>query len=255
MAAVMLIEVEAIRLMPRETTAHRQLFSNGQNEPDTLHMPGARVEGFEEFMALIEIPNGYNSGTAAGPGRGRFAVIGEPIVAVDLINTGAVPGSPLADDLLSADRGAEAWWRIEGTRVPPGDLPDTRALRRLRSALRDIIEALVDDRPVPKASVSELNFFMVSAPAGTRLVLSPAGLRAETYWHREFGGNPRLAFIATQAAAFLSDPSQVRRLRRCANPACSMIFIAVNPRRSWCAPGICGNRVRVARHHRRAGGV
>ena len=58
----------------------------------------------------------------------------------------------------------------------------------------------------------------------------------------------------TQAAEFLSDPSQVRRLRRCANPACSVIFIAVNPRRSWCAPGICGNRVRVARHHRRAGG-
>jgi predicted RNA-binding Zn ribbon-like protein len=215
----------------------------------------ARVEGFEEFMALIEIPNVYNSDTAAGPGRGRFAVIGEPIVAVDLINTVAAPGSPAGDDLLSTDRGAEAWWRIERARVPPGDLPETRALRRLRSALRDMIEALVDDRPVPKASVYELNFFMLSAPASTQLALTAEGLYRETHWHREFGGNPRLAFIATQAAEFLSDPSQVRRLRRCANPACSMIFIAVNPRRSWCAPGICGNRVRVARHHRRAGGV
>jgi predicted RNA-binding Zn ribbon-like protein len=215
----------------------------------------ARVEGFEEFMALIEIPNVYNSDTAAGPGRGRFAVIGEPIVAVDLINTVAAPGSPAGDDLLSTDRGAEAWWRIERARVPPGDPPETRALRRLRSALRDMIEALVDDRPVPKASVSELNFFTQSAPASTRLAMTTEGLCRETHWHREFGGNPRLAFIATQAAEFLSDPSQVRRLRRCANPACSMIFIAVNPRRSWCAPGICGNRVRVARHHRRAGGV
>lgn len=62
-------------------------------------------------------------------------------------------------------RGAQAWWRIEGERVPPGDLPETRALRRLRSALRDMIEAPVDDRPAPKASVSELNFFMQSAPA------------------------------------------------------------------------------------------
>ena len=217
--------------------------------------PGQGVEGFEEFMALIEIPNVYNSGTAAGPGRGRFAVIGEPIVAVDLVNTVAAPGSPAGNDLLAVDRGAEAWWRVEQGRVPPGDLPDTRALRRLRSALRNMIEALVDDRPVPRAPVSELNFFMQSAPASTLLTLTAEGLRADTHWHREFGGNPRLAFIATQAAEFLSDPSQVRRLRRCANPLCSMIFIAVNPRRSWCAPGVCGNRVRVARYHRRAGGV
>jgi predicted RNA-binding Zn ribbon-like protein len=204
-------------------------------------------------MALIEIPNIHNSGTLAGTAdRGRLAVIGEPIVAMDLINTVAQPGSPAGDDLLAADRGAEAWWRIERARVPDGDLPDLRSLCLLRSALRDIIEALVDDRPVAQASVSDLNFFLQSTPASTRLQLTGAGLRADTHWHREFGGNPRLAFIATQAVAFLTDPAQVRRLRRCANPVCSMIFIAVNPRRSWCAPGICGNRVRVARHHRRA---
>jgi predicted RNA-binding Zn ribbon-like protein len=216
-------------------------------------MHTARVEGFEEVMALIEIPNVYNSGTAVSTGRGRFAVIGEPIVAVDLINTVAAPGSRARDDLLSADRGVEAWWRIVRARVPGGELPDIRALRRLRSALRDAIEALMDDRPVPPIAVSDLNFFMQSAPASTRLQLTGTGLRAETQWHREYGGNQQLAFIATQAAAFLSDPSQVGRLRRCANPACLMIFIAVNPRRSWCAPGVCGNRIRVARHHRRAG--
>jgi len=182
-------------------------------------------------------------------------LIGEPIVAVDLINTVAAPGSPAEDDLLSADPGAEAWWRIQSARVPRADMPDLRGLRRLRSALREMIEALVDDRPVPRASVSDLNFFMQSTPVSTRLQVTGAGLRADTHWHREFGGNPRLAFIATQAAAFLADPAQVSRLRRCANPACSMIFIAVNSRRSWCAPGVCGNRVRVARHHRRAGGA
>jgi predicted RNA-binding Zn ribbon-like protein len=203
-------------------------------------------------MALIEIPNVYNSAMAAA-GRGRLAMIGEPVVAVDLINTVAVPGASVADDLLSADRGAEAWWRIERARVPVGDVPDVRALCRLRSALRDMIEALVDHRPVPSAAVSDLNFFMQAAPASTQLQLTEAGLRTQVRWHREYGGHPRLAFIATQAAQFLSDSSQVGRLRRCANPACSMIFVAANPRRSWCVPGVCGNRVRVARHHRRAG--
>ena len=206
-------------------------------------------------MGLIEISNVYNSDMAvSAAGRGRYAVIGEPVVAVDLINTVAAPGSPTANDLLTADHDAQAWWRIEGTRVPSGDLPDIRALRRLRTALRAMIEALVDGRPVPQAAVADLNFYMQSAPASTRLLLTETGLRTEIQWHREYGGNPRLAFIATQAAEFLSDPSKVSRLRRCANPGCSMIFIAVNPRRSWCAPDVCGNRVRVARHYSRAGG-
>lgn len=204
-------------------------------------------------MALIEIPNAYNSDMAVSTVvRGRFAVVGEPIVAVDLINTVAPPGSPAGDDLLSADRDADAWWRIERGRVPGGDLPDIRALRRLRSALREMIEALVDGRAVPQAAVSDLNFFMQSAPASTRLLLTGTELRTQTQWHWEYGGNPRLAYIATQAAEFLSDPVQVSRLRRCASPACSIIFVATNPRRSWCAPGVCGNRARVARHYRRA---
>ena len=202
-------------------------------------------------MAVIERPNAYNSDmTVSAAGRPRFAMVGEPIVAVDLINTVAPPGSPTGD-LLSADRDAEAWWQIEEARVPSGDIPDIRALRRLRSTLREMIEALVDHCPVPQAAVSDLNLFMQSAPASTRLLLAGTELCTATQWHREYGGNPRLAFIATQAAQFLSDPAQVSRLRRCANPACSMIFIAVNPRRSWCMPGVCGNRARVARHYRR----
>src|ERR1700691_3707598 len=163
------------------------------------------------------------------PRRGRFAVVGEPIVAVDLINTVAAPGSPAAEDLLSTDRDAEAWWRIERARVPSGDPPDIQALHRLRSALRATIEALVDARPVPRAAVSDLNSFMRSAPASTRLLLTATGLRTQTRWHEEYGGSSRLAFIASQAAAFLSDPSHARRLRRRAEHAFSVMFIAVNP--------------------------
>ena len=83
-------------------------------------------------MALIEIPNVYNSDMAASAsGHGRIAIIGEPIVAVDLINTGAAPGSAGTDDLLSAQRGAAAWWQIERARVPGEGLPDIHAVRRL----------------------------------------------------------------------------------------------------------------------------
>ena len=141
-------------------------------------------------------------------------MVGAPIVAADLIDTVAAPGSPTAEDLLSADGDAEARWRLEGARVPSGGLPDIRAPRRLRPALRETIEALVDRRPVPPAAVSDLNFFLQSAPVSTRLLMTGTGLRAQTQWHGEHGGNPRLAFIAARAAESLSDPSKVSRLRR-----------------------------------------
>ena len=205
-------------------------------------------------MALIEFFDTADADSAVSPPRGRLAIVGESIVAVDLINTVAAPGSAAAGDLLAADRGAQAWWRAEAGFVPDTELPDRLALRRLRSVLRKLIEALVDHQPVSPAAVADLNFFMQSAPASRQLQLTGAGLGVQTQWHGEYGGNARLAFIATQAAEFLSEP-RAGQLRRCANPACSMIFVAVNPRRSWCAPAVCGNRVRVARHHRRTSGI
>jgi predicted RNA-binding Zn ribbon-like protein len=188
---------------------------------------------------------------ASASGRSRLAIVGEPVVAVDLINTVAAPGSAVTNDLLSAERGAAAWWRVERARVPDGGLPDIQALRRLRSALRDVIVALVDDCPVSQGAVSDLNFFTRSAPASTRLRLTGTGLLAETHWHGEYGGNSRLAFIATQAAAFLSDPSKVSKLRRCANPACSMILHCVNPgvhgaRPAYAATGYASRAITVA---------
>jgi hypothetical protein len=46
-------------------------------------------------MALIEIPNVYNSGMAASASdRSRLAIVGEPVVAVDLINTVATTDRP-----------------------------------------------------------------------------------------------------------------------------------------------------------------
>ncbi len=185
--------------------------------------------------------------------RGHFAVLGEPVVAVDLVDTIAMPGSRVVDDQLSDASSAAAWWRLEADRVPAGRLPGISALHRLRGALRSAFEALADHVPVQDGIVADLNFFMQAVPVSATLVRTETGLRTETRWHHEYGGNTRLTFIARQAAEFISDPAQVTRLRRCANPSCLMLFVAVNPRRSWCVPGVCGNRVRVARHYRRLG--
>ncbi|HWG00802.1 MAG TPA: CGNR zinc finger domain-containing protein [Trebonia sp.] len=100
----------------------------------------------------------------------------------------------------------------------------------------------------------------VTTPAGQTLTLTARHAvvvctGSRPVFRDSAGPGRRPAFIAVQAAAFLTDSAQVARLRRCANPGRLMIFIAVNPRRSWCVPSVCGNRARVARHYRRAGGA
>jgi hypothetical protein len=84
-------------------------------------MPVARAKGFEEFMAVIEIPNAYTSDMAIStPGSERFLMVGTPIVAVDLIDTVAAPRSPAAEDLLSGQPPA---FMVRARRVRQ---PDTR---------------------------------------------------------------------------------------------------------------------------------
>ena len=47
--------------------------------------------------------------------------------------------------------------------------------------------------------------------------------------------------------------SQIGRVRRCANPACSFLFFddSHNSSRRWCDPSACGNLLAVRRHRQR----
>ena len=139
------------------------------------------AKGFEESMAVIEIPNAY---TLIWP---------LALLEVSASLWSALRLSPWISSIPS--RRPDRWRRkISCRRIATqrlgggsrehahrgGDIPDTRALHRLRSALRETIEALVDRRPVPQAAVSDLNFFMRSAPVSTRLLPAGTGLRTQT---------------------------------------------------------------------------
>jgi predicted RNA-binding Zn ribbon-like protein len=88
-------------------------------------------------------------------------------------------------------------------------------------------------------------------PASERLVRRDGRLHREVRWHAEDGGNVRLAAIAREVIDLMSSPERLARLRRCANPECSMLFLAASSRRQWCTANVCGNRARVARHYQR----
>ena len=186
--------------------------------------------------------------------RAGFPVGGEPLVALDLVDTVMLVTDPPTDLFGSPDKVAE-WWTLQAPRLPAGPTPDLVATRRLRAAIRDLFDAHLEGRAPQPTSVSDVNAAVAAAPTSLRLVNPGDGPAwTETRWHTEHGGNASLAAIAREAIDLLSHPERLERLRRCANPTCSMLFLAENKRRQWCTANICGNRTRVARHYERTHG-
>jgi len=180
-----------------------------------------------------------------------FPMGGEPVVALDLADTVITVSDP-ATDLIESPAASADWWAVQSRRLPPGPIPDPAAVRRLRAAIRDVLDARLEGRGAEPGSMDDINATAASVPTSPRLVETPDGPQAQTRWHTEHGGNAALATIAGEVIALLGTPERIRLLRRCANPTCSMLFLAENPRRKWCTGNICGNRARVARHYGRA---
>ncbi len=177
-----------------------------------------------------------------------FAMGGERLVALDLVDTVLLAVDPPVD-LLETPAQLAKWWELQETRLPAGPLPDATATRRLRTAVRDILDSHLAERAPLATSIEDLNAAAAAAPASLRLVLSGDGLHTETRWHTEYGGNAALAAIARETIELMADPERLDSLRRCANPNCSMLFLAEHKRRQWCIGSRCGNRSRVARHY------
>lgn len=183
--------------------------------------------------------------------RHGFPMGGEPLVALDLVDTLMTAADPAVDLIEAPERGAQ-WWEVELARLPDSAVPDPTATRRLRTALRDLFDAHLEQRAPRPTSIEDVNALAASVPTSPRLIYPETGeASADTRWHTEQGGNPALAAIAREAIDLLGTPDKLSRLHRCANPTCSMLFLAETTRRQWCASNVCGNRMRVARHYQR----
>jgi len=171
---------------------------------------------------------------------------GEANVAIDFVDTIVLAAHPPVDLLLSD---AETWWDLQAARLPAGPRPSVSDAIELRGALRDAFEAVIADRRPSTATLRAINDAAAAAPSNPHLELSDEGVvELSTRWHAHRRGAAVLAEIAAAGMRLIVDEP---RLRRCANPDCSMLFIGDNPRRIWCAANVCGNRTRVARHYRR----
>lgn len=185
--------------------------------------------------------------------RSGFPMGAEPLVAVDLADTLMLAVDP-AVDLLDSPEAVATWWGLQAPRLPEGPAPTAAATRALRAAIRDCLDGYLAGRPPRETAVDDINAAVAAVPTSPRLVRDGAGTRALTRWHTEQGGNAVLAAVAREAVDLLAAPERLAALRRCANPGCSMLFLAATKRRTWCTANVCGNRVRVARHYSRTHG-
>ena len=150
-------------------------------------------------------------------------------------------GDPAHDHLVDP---ADAHEFLRTHHIPaPDALPTAEQLERLR-ALRELIRALADE---PELSTAAWRSALDAALAGVDFRLGPDdSLRAAATGWDGIADELLPAALALQADR--------DRLRRCGNPTCRWLFVDRSRRgdRVWCEAAVCGNRVKVGRHRRRA---
>lgn len=180
-----------------------------------------------------------------------FPVAGEPL-ALDLADTLITVTDP-DTDLLPDEAACRAWWNLQSDRLPAGaGIPPRSATVALRQAVRDILDTHITATAPAQASIELINLAAAAVVSTRQLVRTETGWAARTSLSatHERGHELALAAVADSLIDILAGPAH-DRLRRCANPACSMLFVAHDARRRYCTQNICGNRARAARHYRR----
>jgi predicted RNA-binding Zn ribbon-like protein len=123
-------------------------------------------------------------------------------------------------------------------------------IRRVRAALRELLDATVEARPPTTGALRDVNRAL-RAPYIYELVPANDGVSLD---HRHEGDaiSGALARLAEAVARELTQ-SDKDRLRVCANDECRWVFRDNSPagRRKWCDMSTCGNRAKAARHRER----
>ena len=201
-------------------------------------------------MALDLTERSQRPPTLAEAQAAGFPVGGEPL-AVDLADT-VVTVESEPHDLLTDDAMCERFWTLHAAVLPDGwAAPDLGVTRQLRDAVRPLLDAAQQERPLSPEDLASLNRFSERTSVSLSLVAGAQGLTRHDRWHAQDPADLALSAAARSAVELLADPAQLARLRRCASPSCSMLFVGGDRRRRFCTPNICGNRDRVARHYRR----
>jgi predicted RNA-binding Zn ribbon-like protein len=183
-------------------------------------------------------------------------------LALDLVNTERVAdGSPV--DLLDTPSAFVEWLRQSGA-VAPADLKAAeknflqdkavgesmlKQARLLRSALREMAEAVAGRRSVSSQILATINATLRHSPRVLEVACEKGSFVLE--WQPQNAGGEALLAPLAEAGARLLAEGDHSRVRKCANPACVLyVYDTTRSRtRHWCSMQSCGNRAKAARFY------
>jgi len=133
---------------------------------------------------------------------------------------------------------------------PAGGVEMLTRLRRVRQAMRGVLEAAATRRAPDPSDLADMNRALRTHYI-YELVPATDGVSLD---HRH-QGDPVDGAIARLAEALARELIQgdTTRLRICENPQCHWVFkdTSRTGKRKWCSMSSCGNRAKVARHRAR----
>ena len=173
--------------------------------------------------------------------------------ALEFLNTHELESGELIDQLREPSD-AFTWFvdqdvlhPVESRSWTPADLD---RVRTVRDALREVVDAVTEDRR-PAAAAIDLVNDALAAGAAPRLECDGVTVRIG---HRHAASEVDDA-VAALAAPIIGELASGRpdRFRTCANDTCRWTFYDASPagRRRWCDMKTCGNRAKAARHRER----
>ena len=170
----------------------------------------------------------------------------------DFLNTSELENGALVDHLETPHQ-AVHWLAERGlihTEGVRAGEPDLQRVREVRTALREIADAVVEARAPEPRSLDVVNE-TIRARAVTELVVGPDGIGIG---HRHVGDpiDDALARIAEPLIQELAGGNP-ERIRICGNDECRWVFYDESRagRRRWCDMASCGNRAKAARYRAR----
>jgi predicted RNA-binding Zn ribbon-like protein len=162
---------------------------------------------------------------------------------LDLCNT-----EPVVDgasvDLLTGPEALAAWAAEAGLPPVAPDALSDRTVRWAR-ALRDGLRAALDPPERDPDRLGHVDALL--RPVRGTLGLAPAPDPRLVLRSDDLEAQFRLDLAAATVPALALDPA---RVRRCASPACVLLYHDVSKagRRRWCDMAVCGNRAKAAAH-------
>ncbi len=179
--------------------------------------------------------------------------------ALDFLNTlhpghGRTDEQHQRDEHLASPTDAAMWFLEQDLVHPDAGLlisdADLARIRRVRSALREVVDAVVEGRK-PEPDAVHLVNATLEMRRPTRLELDGSALRIG-HRHADTPVDDALALIAEAIIEELAT-GRPERLRVCANDRCRWAFFDSSPtgRRRWCDMRSCGNQAKAARYRAR----